>query len=220
MSSDEYKAETRFYITEDSGMVYNLKQNGWDHGKPKMCNDIYITINAPDNIKDRIAHLIQLNLNNNFKIYGVQSPERDKKEKAEARRIKAKQDKTRKTNEYKEYLSKQTQNVLDAFSRIGCGTTCSPNYLLLDVSDDNKYIMVKHQSHSEYLNRMSGSENCKVWYGVFDVDKILKNKSKFSVFPEKESILTRTTKINKDEFKEIYTAEKFVDFMNRIPNDN
>lgn len=203
MIGDEYKAETRFDITEDSGMVYNLKQDGWDKGEPKMCNDIYITINAPDSIKRRIANIIKFNLNLSIKIYGVQSPERDKKETAEARKIKIKQDKARKKNEYKAYLSKQPQNVLDAFYRIGCGTTCLQHYLLLDVSDDNKYILVKHRSHSEYINRFDGSETCKVWYGVFEVEKILNDKSKFSVSPEKESIRTSTLKINKDEFKSL-----------------
>ena len=211
MRDNQYKAETRFYITDDNGMVYNLKQNGWDNGKPRMCNDIYITINAPENIKRRIANIIQLNLNLNFKPYGVKSPERDKKEKSEARRIKEKQDKNRKKKEHEHFLSSQDHNIIEAFHKIGSGTSCNQHYLLLDVSDDNKYILVKHKSHSEYLGRMSGSETCKVWYGVFEVEKILNNKSKFSVFPENESIIKRTSKINRDEFKALikdYTGAK------------
>ena len=62
-----YKPETKFQITDDGKLVYNLKQDGWDNGNPRMVNDVWISINAPkDNMID-IASVIMQALNQAFK---------------------------------------------------------------------------------------------------------------------------------------------------------
>lgn len=59
----EYKPETPFLVSEDGSLVYNLKQNGWDSGKPRMVNDVWIPINAPKEHRVEIAKAIMNALN-------------------------------------------------------------------------------------------------------------------------------------------------------------
>lgn len=59
-----YKNQTPFYVTDCNGMVYSLKQDGWNQGEPRMVNDVWITINAPAEHKAEIAETIKSALNN------------------------------------------------------------------------------------------------------------------------------------------------------------
>lgn len=63
----KYKPQTEFYTTEDGGMVYSLKQDGWYHGKPQMINDVWIPINAPAKHRAEIAKAIMESLNHHYK---------------------------------------------------------------------------------------------------------------------------------------------------------
>ena len=66
----KYVPETTFRATEDSTLVYNLRQDGWDKGEPRMINDIAISIQdyrhrGPE-VVEEIAHVIQQALNKHF----------------------------------------------------------------------------------------------------------------------------------------------------------
>jgi hypothetical protein len=41
-----YAPETPFTTTADNRLVYNLKQDGWIKGEPRMTNDIAVSITA------------------------------------------------------------------------------------------------------------------------------------------------------------------------------
>jgi hypothetical protein len=69
----EYNSDTKFKISSNdrgSGiLIYNLYQDGWDKGKPRMVNDITIQIHSndasPEQISD-IADFIQKSLNKKY----------------------------------------------------------------------------------------------------------------------------------------------------------
>ena len=61
-----YTPETKFRITNDSRMVYNLRQEGWKKGMPTMVNDIAVGIEArhlPEEVQAEIARAICAALN-------------------------------------------------------------------------------------------------------------------------------------------------------------
>ena len=69
----EYNSDNKFKISSDgrgSGiLIYNLYQDGWDKGKPRMVNDITIQIHgnnaSPEQISD-IADFVQKFLNKKY----------------------------------------------------------------------------------------------------------------------------------------------------------
>lgn len=64
-----YQPETGFSITEDSRLVYNLRQDGWRKGQPVMVNDIAVGIEArhlPAETQAAVARLIHAALNSGF----------------------------------------------------------------------------------------------------------------------------------------------------------
>jgi hypothetical protein len=63
----KYRPQTEFYTTECGGMVYSLKQDGWNHGEPRMVNDVWIPINAPAEHRAEIAKAVMDALNQSFK---------------------------------------------------------------------------------------------------------------------------------------------------------
>jgi hypothetical protein len=63
----KYKPQTEFYTTEDGSLVYNLKQDGWNRGEPRMVNDVWIPINAPTEHRREIANMVMNGLNLHFK---------------------------------------------------------------------------------------------------------------------------------------------------------
>lgn len=65
--SAEYTPETPFQSTNDGGMVYSLKQDGWNKGKPRMVNDVWITVNAPAEHRAEITRTIMRELNGWYK---------------------------------------------------------------------------------------------------------------------------------------------------------
>lgn len=64
----KYKPKTKFYMTDDCGMVYSLKQDGWCKGRQRMVNDVCISINADAEFKPEIASLIMNAMNQTYKM--------------------------------------------------------------------------------------------------------------------------------------------------------
>lgn len=63
-----YIPETPF---PDGKLVYNLKQDGWDRGKPRMTNDVWIPINTPEESRLEIAKHVADKLNEIYKTASV-----------------------------------------------------------------------------------------------------------------------------------------------------
>jgi hypothetical protein len=63
----KYEPTTPFYMTDDGSLVYNLKQDGWRQGEPRMVNDVWIAVNAPLEHHVQIARTIMRELNGQFK---------------------------------------------------------------------------------------------------------------------------------------------------------
>lgn len=62
-----YEPQTQFYMTDDGSMVYSLKQDGWNKGEPRMVNDVWIGVNAPQQHRKAIARVIMRELNGRYK---------------------------------------------------------------------------------------------------------------------------------------------------------
>jgi hypothetical protein len=62
----KYKPQTEFYMTNGGELVYNLKQDGWFQGKPRMVNDVWIPINAPADHRCEIAEIVMTGLNHHY----------------------------------------------------------------------------------------------------------------------------------------------------------
>jgi hypothetical protein len=64
-----YTPETRFKVSGDNRLVYNLRGGGWKKGEPVMLNDIAVSIEArhlPEEVQARIAFIISVALNREF----------------------------------------------------------------------------------------------------------------------------------------------------------
>ena len=63
-----YIPETPFACSPEHYLVYNLKQDGWRCGAPRMVNDICIQVVAPTAVRKDIAHEIMNSLNKTFRV--------------------------------------------------------------------------------------------------------------------------------------------------------
>lgn len=64
----KYKPQTKFQLSEDGDLVYNLHQDGWEGGEPLMVNDCYIHIQGDltNEVKLEIMEIIKQTLNKEY----------------------------------------------------------------------------------------------------------------------------------------------------------
>jgi hypothetical protein len=63
----------------------------------------------------------------------------------------------------------------ERFSRVWLqGSTCHRHQRTIHwVSEDNRFVLMKHHGHTEYVNRVSGSQHCETFYALYDLLKPL-----------------------------------------------
>lgn len=52
------------------------------------------------------------------------------------------------------------------------GSTCHRSMRTIHwVSDDHRFVLMKHHGHTEYVDRVVGSARCGTFYGLYDLTK-------------------------------------------------
>lgn len=71
-------------------------------------------------------------------------------------------------------MSKKPMSVVEFLSRWLRGSTCfNKKRTVWRTRENNRFVVMKHHGHSEYVGRWSGSEWCPTWYGLYDLTQPL-----------------------------------------------
>jgi len=71
---------------------------------------------------------------------------------------------------YRVQLEGKSDKIKNFFLKIGHGSTCYGLFEIISIDKKEKWMIVKHNGHSEYLNRMAGVERCRTYYSLFNLD--------------------------------------------------
>jgi hypothetical protein len=52
------------------------------------------------------------------------------------------------------------------------GTTCHRHCSIAWTGHEGRFVLLKHTGHSEYVDRMSGTQYCETHYALFDMEQI------------------------------------------------
>jgi hypothetical protein len=60
------------------------------------------------------------------------------------------------------------------------GTTCHQHSTIAWIGHEGRFVLLKHSGHSEYVDRVSGTQYCATEYALFDMEQVGESKSVWS----------------------------------------